>query len=155
MDLKDATILLIEDQACLLDMMASMLRQSGVRQVLRAQSVSQALSHTDETIDIIVTDLELGRVNGLELARAIRNGETCFPTDQKIIFMTSHCSGAVAKASFELGVSGFVCKPVRAGVMLAKITHALKRRVKLKAQSCYAKLASNPIPGHSFLEVYR
>ncbi|MEO9022929.1 MAG: response regulator [Ginsengibacter sp.] len=54
-------------------------------------------------IDLLITDIQMPKINGLELVRSL-------PSPPVIIFVTAHDQFAVN--SFELGVADYLLKPV-------------------------------------------
>lgn len=68
------TILLADDDAAVLGLCAAVLRAAGFC-VLQAQGPIEAIRTADEhpdAIDLLVTDLEMPHMNGLELVSALR-----------------------------------------------------------------------------------
>ncbi|MEO9022710.1 MAG: LytTR family DNA-binding domain-containing protein [Ginsengibacter sp.] len=57
----------------------------------------------DHQIDLLITDIQMPKINGLELVRSL-------PNPPVIIFVTAHDQFAVN--SFELGVADYLLKPV-------------------------------------------
>lgn len=56
--------------------------------------------------DLVVTDLSMGRRNGIEATCVIRT----LPHPPRVIILTIHADPAIARAAFEAGASGFVLK---------------------------------------------
>jgi len=71
-DLKNALILIVDDDTHSLQAMVSLFRQWNAR-VLTAESVEQALSYADEDIALIISDFHLGASdNGIDLINQLR-----------------------------------------------------------------------------------
>lgn len=69
------TILLAEDHADSREMLAVMLEMDGYR-VVRAQDGVEALDLAQNDVpDLIITDVNMPRMNGIDLIRAIRSAE--------------------------------------------------------------------------------
>lgn len=78
-------------------------------------------------IDLLITDIQMPKINGLELVRSL-------PSPPVIIFVTAHDQFAVN--SFELGVADYLLKPVSFDRFLkainkAKLQIELRRNVSL------------------------
>lgn len=71
--------------------------------------------------DLILTDFEMPRMDGLEFLRAVRKHDRKVP----IILMTSHGSEQIAVEVFRLGVQDYIIKPFSARDMLQAINDAL------------------------------
>ncbi|MDO7852052.1 LytR/AlgR family response regulator transcription factor [Hymenobacter convexus] len=69
-----------------------------------------------EPVDILITDIELPQLNGLELVRALRQ-------PPQVIFMTSHPEYALP--TYELDAVDFLVKPLRFDRFLRAIDKAL------------------------------
>ncbi|MDF7806399.1 response regulator [Pontiellaceae bacterium B12219] len=85
---KNTTILVVDDEECLLNLIRIILVQEGYT-VLTAESAEEALqimqSHTG-AIDILLTDMRMPNMNGGALAGAFK---TFFPTSE-VIYMTAY-----------------------------------------------------------------
>ena len=72
--------------------------------------------------DLILMDVGLPKLNGLEAARRIR---TLVPSS-KIVFLTEECDSDVIQEALRLGASGFVVKRQTATKLLLAVTAALE-----------------------------
>ncbi len=103
------TILLVEDEKAILDMVQSMLGQIGYS-VIVASTPEEALSRArDENvhIDLLVTDVVMPGMNGKELAGQLH---ASFP-EMKILFMSGYTSDIIARRDvLDEGVD-FINKP--------------------------------------------
>jgi len=77
-------------------------------------------------VDLLISDIEMPRVNGLELVRSL-------PSAPLIIFITAHEKFAVN--SFELGVVDYLLKPVRFDRFLKAVDKARLQIDKSKAET--------------------
>lgn len=103
------TILLVEDDAALLNMTRSMLERRGYR-VLSASSPSEALRLADENadgIDLVMTDVIMPEMSGHDLAAKLLERHPAF----KCLFMSGHTADILAQRGvLEEGVH-FIQKP--------------------------------------------
>jgi DNA-binding NarL/FixJ family response regulator len=67
--------------------------------------------------DLIVLDIGLPKLNGIEAARQIRN----LSPKSKILFLSENHSSAVAMAALETGASGYVVKSAAGSDLLAAV----------------------------------
>ncbi|GAB3542926.1 hypothetical protein GCM10027343_15740 [Noviherbaspirillum agri] len=104
-----ATILLVEDEMALRDLLSEMLSELGYR-VLQAADVPAGLKIVEsaEDIDLLVTDVGLpGSMNGVQLAdtaRAQRSG-------LKVMFITGYADKAAAGSSLQARGAEVMIKP--------------------------------------------
>lgn len=116
-----ATILVVEDEEDLRDLVVGILRESGYR-VLAAGSGSEALAiiAKDPRIDLLFTDIVMpGSLSGFALARQALS----MRPDLKILFTTGY-SGLAAADEVNSG-SSMMSKPYRPSQLLAEVGRIL------------------------------
>ena len=102
------TVVLADDEVLLRKAMASLLPLEGDFRVLAeaddgAEAVQATLTHRP---DVLVIDLEMPKVDGLEAVAEIRRA---LP-DQVILMLTRHARPGVLRSALKLGVQGFASK---------------------------------------------
>jgi CheY-like chemotaxis protein/nitrogen-specific signal transduction histidine kinase len=103
-------ILFVDDEQAIANMSKEMLEKLGYRVIAQTSSADALTSfkNQSDTIDIVITDLTMPHMNGLELAQEFQR----IRPDTPIIL----CSGHVAKLPVEkaksLGIQAVVSKPV-------------------------------------------
>lgn len=98
------TILIVDDEPSIVDLLAQVLRESGY-EVLEAGSAADAISLCTQfasSIHLVLSDFTMPRLNGIQLAKRLR---TIRP-NLRFIFMS-----ASPNAFEELAVEGFMCLP--------------------------------------------
>ena len=124
-----ATVLLIEDDLALLDVLALEARQRGYR-VLSAATLSAARPLIDTAaFEVALVDLTLGTESGLDAIRAIRQQSP----DTEIVVISGTTSLASALASYELDAFAFVPKPFDLDPLFATIERAVEHRAVVLA----------------------
>jgi two-component system, OmpR family, alkaline phosphatase synthesis response regulator PhoP len=119
------TILIIEDELDIQEMITFNLRNEGFR-VLCSGSGEDGLDKAEKRLpEMILLDLMLPGINGLEVCRRIRRNKEL--DDTKIIMLTAKGEEADVVSGLELGADDYVTKPFSNRVLLARI-HALFRR---------------------------
>jgi len=90
--------------------------------------------------DVIVTDISMPILNGIEAANTLRN----FGSTSRIIFLTIHQDLDYVKACFDAGALAYVSKPRMSADLLSAIQEALM------GHSFVSPIASNAasLPGH-------
>ena len=101
-------VVIAEDQAMVLGALAALLETEGDIEVVgRAQDGRDALTICRDTRpDVLLTDIEMPHMTGLELAAAVRR-ET-LPT--RVIILTTFARGGYLRRALETGASGYLLK---------------------------------------------
>ncbi|HEX9530744.1 MAG TPA: response regulator, partial [Acidimicrobiales bacterium] len=103
-----AAVLVVDDAPSVLAMQHAMLSRAGYR-VLTAADGQEALAALRSTaIDLVITDLEMPRMDGIELVRAIRSDPGL--TETGVIVLTAHGSEDHRRAGMEAGADAYVVK---------------------------------------------
>lgn len=121
-----ASILLVDDDPLLVQMMGAMLAELG--RVRFATSGEAALRQmAQEVPDLVLLDAEMPGMSGFELCRMIRS---CAEYgDIPVIFVTAHQDEGFEVQGFEMGAVDFINKPVSAPVLRARVrTHVRLKR---------------------------
>ena len=107
MDAEKSSILVVDDEQLMLDMIADAVRSEGINpktasNVVKARSLIQP-----GAVDLVITDLNMPGESGLELIRHVRSisPQTC------IIVVTAFPDNECIKQLEELEVSSFLIKP--------------------------------------------
>ncbi len=115
------TVLLADDNPYNRKAVAAYLKHAGVR-VVEADNGQSVLSklQAQDGWDAILMDINMPGMNGLETARAIREGggPSC---NVPIIALTAHSDPATSAAARAAGMNDFITKPVDAPVLYEKL----------------------------------
>ncbi|WP_281560752.1 response regulator transcription factor [Thalassomonas sp. RHCl1] len=117
-------ILLVEDDVSLASWISEYLleQEFQVKHVERGDQVMAAL--TDFPADLVLLDVMLPGLNGIEVCRLIRE-KSAIP----IIMLTARADEFDEVIGLEAGANDYVIKPVRPRALLARIKSALRTRV--------------------------
>ncbi len=119
----EARLLLVDDDADLLRLLAMRLRASGYR-VATADCVQAARMRLGvERFDLVVSDVRLPDGDGLALFEDIRRQHPALP----VILLTAHGSIPDAVEATSRGVAGYLTKPFDSKALLQGIRQALQR----------------------------
>lgn len=121
-------VLLVEDNDDLLALMVRLLQ--GKYQILTARNGKEALALLEkEDIQLIVSDIMMPEMDGIELCKHVKTQfETCHIP---LILLTAKTSDEDKVSAYESGADGYICKPLRLSVLLAKIDNLLKRQQRM------------------------
>jgi two-component system, OmpR family, alkaline phosphatase synthesis response regulator PhoP len=119
------TILIIEDEVDIQEMLSFNLRNEGFR-VLCSTSGEEGLQKVEERKpNIVLLDLMLPGINGLEVCRRIRRQPELDST--KVIMLTAKSEEVDVVSGLELGADDYVTKPFSNRILLARINTLLRR----------------------------
>ncbi len=117
-----AKVLLVDDEQTLLQALAYNLKKEGYDVVTAADGMQAVATARSEQPDVIVLDLMLPGLSGLEVCRTIR-GESTVP----ILMLTARSDEMDRVLGLELGADEYVIKPVGLRELLARIKAMLRR----------------------------
>lgn len=104
-------ILIVEDEKDLLDSYKELVETAGY-EALAVSDGYQALDSLDKNkgkIDLVILDLMMPGIDGLEVLRAIR-ANTGKYGDMPVIVLTNMTSESIIRETFELGASSYLVK---------------------------------------------
>ena len=123
-----ATILLVDDEDAVQKLLTYPLEREGFR-VLQARDGEEALQHFgQERVDLVVLDLMLPKLDGLEVCRRLR-GQSTVP----IIMLTARDDELDKVVGLELGADDYITKPFSIREFRSRV-RALLRRASLGSQ---------------------
>ena len=108
---KKKTILVVEDEKDLLDSYKELIETAGFF-ALTASDGYQALDTLSKNlgnVDILLLDLMMPGVDGLEVLRAIKTNTGKYG-DMPVIILTNMTSESVVKEAFDLGATSYLVK---------------------------------------------
>jgi DNA-binding NarL/FixJ family response regulator len=128
-----ARILIVDDDAFTRKVVRQVLAGLKFSQIDEAEDAHLALVRLhDLTFDLVITDVQMPGINGLELLRRIRGGLAPVSRDTRVIVLTSFANTEVLGAAMALDVNGFLVKPMKPQVVEDKIIRALREELQLR-----------------------
>ena len=122
MTTRSRLILVAEDQETLRTSISRNLRARGF-EVVEAANGMEALSLWDaEQPQLLILDLMMPRMDGLEVCRRVRERSTV-----PIIVLTAMDAESDKVAAFDLGADDYLCKPFSVEELLARVRAVLRR----------------------------
>lgn len=119
------TILVVDDEARLRDMLRVYLEQEGYRVVEAGHGREALYVARIEKPDLIILDLMMPEINGMEFMRAFSREATT-----PIIMLTAKVEDHDTILGLELGADDYVTKPFNVRELLARVRVVLRRAQK-------------------------
>ena len=133
------TAICVDDEPLVLQLTLSLFRDlPGFQEVEGFAGPLEALDWLENhTPDIALLDIDMPGMNGLELARRIRD----MHPDTAVIFLTGYSEYALD--AFQLHASGYLMKPINREKLASEVEYALSGRNRGKASNVFAKTFGN------------
>lgn len=104
-------IMTVEDSTSLREMIAFVLSEQGY-EVIEAKDGQDALAKLNGSkVDMVITDLNMPVMNGIELTRSLRAAPSYRFTP--IVFLTTESQVQKREAAKEAGATGWIVKPFK------------------------------------------
>lgn len=119
-------VLIVEDDSSVCELLFSCLSKAGYR-VSIAHSGETSLSHIEEDPpDVIVLDLNLPGMNGLDVCRAMRRDP--WMSRIPVLMLTGQAEEDDVVAGLEVGADDYMTKPFSPKLLTARVKALLRRR---------------------------
>ena len=124
-NLKGHTILLVDDEADILEFLSYNLRKEGFK-VFTASDGEEGVRMTQQfQPSLILMDIMMPKMDGIEACQFIRKD---LNLQQPIIaFLTSRAEDYAQIAGFEAGADDYITKPIRPRLLISKVESLLRR----------------------------
>jgi sigma-B regulation protein RsbU (phosphoserine phosphatase) len=120
----EGIVLLVEDDPDLGNFLRTALQRRSDRPVRLAVNGPEALQIlADEAVDVLVTDIQMPGMSGLDLVGEIRKTQPALP----IVMMTAHASFDYAVGALRHQVDEFLEKPISAAELVPKVRQLAER----------------------------
>ncbi|MBF0136039.1 MAG: diguanylate cyclase [Magnetococcales bacterium] len=133
--LNSLRVLYVEDDLEICQEMTELLSRY-VRQVFPCQDARTGLTcHREQNPDLIITDIRMAFVDGLDMIRQIRQSDPDIP----VIVTTAHSSEDYFIRSIELGIDRYLLKPVLPKQILEALTYCARRQWNQRQRNAAAR----------------
>jgi EAL domain-containing protein (putative c-di-GMP-specific phosphodiesterase class I)/CheY-like chemotaxis protein len=142
---KSIKVLVVEDDAFTRKIMLQVLRDLGYTNIAEADSAASAISLLGtKMFDLIITDINMPDMNGLQLVQRIRTGKTAAKTDTRIAVLTSYSQTEVLASALALDINGFLVKPISPAVVETKLMQAMSESMHIHSPLAYEAVSTAP-----------
>jgi DNA-binding response OmpR family regulator len=118
-------ILVVDDEAVLVETIAYNLEQAGYQVVTAADGVSALEAARSEHPDLIILDIMLPEMDGLEVCRQLRREDATATTP--IVMLTAKTEEIDKVVGLEVGADDYVTKPFGRRELLARVRALIRR----------------------------
>jgi len=115
-------ILVIDDEREIVKLVRAYLEQSGFKVVAAADGQEGLTVFRHEKPDLVVLDLNLPRIDGLDVCRTIRR-----ESDTPVIMLTARVEEQDRLIGLELGADDYIVKPFSPREVVARVRTVLRR----------------------------
>jgi two-component system, OmpR family, KDP operon response regulator KdpE len=122
-------VLVIDDEPPIRKLLRMGLSTQGYR-VIEAADGRSALDHMREKPDLVILDLGLPDMQGLELLRAMRTRDEGVP----IVVLSSRSDESAKVQALDIGADDYVTKPFGMDELLARIRAALRHQLQVQGE---------------------
>lgn len=119
------TVMIIDDHRSMRSIIRSLLNQIGVTSTIEAEDGVQALEQLNRIgapeIDLILCDLMMDGMDGLEFANNLRRSQTLSKSQTPLLILTAETDKFLLDVVRQVGVSDIVNKPISAPDLCRRI----------------------------------
>lgn len=127
-----ARVLVVDDEEGVLKVCAGILRKlPDVEIILESQSFRAAERLSSEKFDLLITDIRMPEVDGLELLQIARQHDP----NLTVLMLTAFPTVETAIESMKLGAADYIVKPFSPNELLATARRLLEKR-RLRERTC-------------------
>ncbi|SNT14521.1 two-component system, OmpR family, response regulator MtrA [Micrococcales bacterium KH10] len=137
-------ILVVDDDAALAEMIGIVLKAEGFDAIFTGDGEKAVSAFRKEPVDLVLLDVMLPGLNGVEVCQAIRN-ESNVP----IIMLTAKSDTVDVVAGLEAGADDYVVKPFKPKELIARIKARLRRQDDAATQLITVADLTIDVTGHS------
>jgi putative two-component system response regulator len=119
-------ILVVDDEQTIRDIVQDAMEFAGFKCRSAKDGVEALEIMTQQPFDVVITDIMMPHLNGIDLTRAIKER---YSSD--VIMMTGYVDNFTFEDSVDLGVSDFMQKPVGVRELIIRVKRVLRERALL------------------------
>ncbi len=132
-----ARVLVVDDEPSARSGLEKLLRQEGYTVDIAADGAAALARFAEAPADVVVTDLKMPRMDGIELLTQLRLQDPDLP----VIVCTAFGDVSIAVQAMRVGAEDFLTKPIEFDVLAVAIERALERReIRVEAENLRRQL---------------
>ena len=117
-------ILIVDDEPPIIDVLSYNLKQAGYEVVSARDGEQAVIAARRDKPDLIILDLMLPKLDGLEVQRLIRR-----ESETPVIMLTARDAEIDRVVGLELGADDYVVKPFSVRELIARVKNVLRRSI--------------------------
>jgi putative two-component system response regulator len=118
------TCLIVDDEPRLRQVLMQLMRADGFRCLDASQGVEALEILGRETVTLVMTDMQMPKMNGIELLREVRSRHP----DVAVVMITGNADVDMAVNALSLGAMDYIVKPFQLEEVRARVAQALEKR---------------------------
>lgn len=120
-------ILIVDDNHHMRVLIGEILRALGVRDIYEAANGAEGLqSLTTHPVDIVMTDLAMQPLDGIDFVRLLRNAPESTNPMIPVVMITGHSTLQRVNEARDAGVTEFLAKPLTARGVISRLHQAIE-----------------------------
>ncbi len=124
-------VLVVEDNKVLAGGLSVVLRNDGYAVDVVADGLSADAAIATQDYDLVILDLTLPKMDGLDVLRAMRSRRS----DAAVLVLTARASTEDRVKGLDLGADDYLAKPFEIGELEARVRALLRRRLGLRTST--------------------
>jgi len=141
-DKKEGSILAVDDDPYVRDSMTSFLKECGYS-VIPCANASDAMVHLrgNKKVDVVLTDIRMPVVTGIELLENIRK----FNPEIPVILLTAYAEMDTAVSAIKKGAFDFIIKPYKPEYLIYAVEKGVKYSRLLQMEKDYKRMLEHTV----------
>ena len=136
--LANLSILLVEDIRAMRLLIRTVLQTFGISHIVEAADGTAALKLLrTERVDVVITDLCMQPMDGIEFTRCIRRPDNNVNSFVPVLAVSSSTEAGRVKEAIDAGVTAFLAKPISVAELQKKLTMVMRPPRRLVTSENY------------------
>lgn len=127
-NLETLSVLLVEDEEFMRDLIRHLLYEIRVREVISAIDGLDAetkVQSLKDGVGLIICDILMPNISGLQFVKQVREGKTSCNPQVPVLLLTGVGNEEVVKEASRVGINGYLRKPVSIELLRQRVTAAI------------------------------
>lgn len=127
----ELTILVVDNEEFMRNLVERMLLDLGIKTVFKVEGSKDAMRIIQKEykqLHLILLDIDMPGIDGMQFLKMIRKTSNKEVAALPIVMLTGHSDATNVRKAVELGVGGFLTKPVAADKLKAQILSAIEQK---------------------------